>query len=80
MAAKVELDIALRIDPRGGHERGRERVQSGDRRRDAFGVQENERSFDKMVARYASATPCSKKKVSMESSLTSSRDRYALNK
>lgn len=63
----------------GGHERERERVQSGG---NAFGAQgDDDKSFDKMVARHASATPCRKKRVSIElSSLTSSRDRYALDK
>ncbi|EFN70347.1 RING finger protein 220 [Camponotus floridanus] len=51
-------------------------------RGDAFGAQgDDDKSFDKMVARYASATPHRKKRVSMESSsLTSSRDRFALDK
>jgi len=41
VAVKVELDIALCMDPQV-RERGRERVQSAGRRRDAFhlGVQE----------------------------------------
>lgn len=56
---------------------GREIVQSGGPRTGGMhlGCKRTTRSFDKMVARYASATPCGKKRVSMESSLTSSGDR-----
>lgn len=76
MAAKVELDIALRMDLRRSREGKGKSAVGGD----AFGAQgDDDKSFDKMVARYASATLLRKKRVSMESSsLTSSRDRFAL--
>lgn len=76
MAAKVELDIASRMDPRWLREEKGKIAEAGGctHRRNAFGVQENDGVVRQDGGLACERNPLQKESVSMESSLLPRRE------